>query len=107
SRRHPFPWASRRPGSRAAATPPSRRSTVSLLWGDQVRIGVAPNRLIAAGYQRGVNPRLVRRDIVEVEPGNSGPGWQAAIEAVPAALAPFRAAKTERSVLLSKCFVRA
>jgi len=79
---------------------------VSLLWRDQVRIGVAPNRLIVAGYQRGVNPRLVRRDIVEVEPGNSGPGWQAAIEALPAALAPSRAAKPEVSVILSNCFVR-
>lgn len=79
---------------------------MSLLWRDQVRVGVAPNRLIVAGYQRGVNPRLVRRDIIEVEPADAAPGWQAAIDALPAALAPSRAGKPEVSIILSNCFVR-
>jgi len=79
---------------------------VSLLWRDQIRIGVAPNRLILAGYRRGVNPRLVRRDIIEVQPVDGTPGWQAAIDALPQALAPSRAAKPEVSIILSNCFVR-
>jgi len=79
---------------------------VSLLWRDQVRVGIAPNRLILAGYQRGVNPRLVRRDIIEVQPADTGSAWQASIDALPEALAPSRAAKPEVSIILSNCFVR-
>jgi hypothetical protein len=79
---------------------------VSLLWRDQVRIGVAPNRLILAGYRRGVNPRLVRRDLIEVQPVDGAPAWQAAIDALPEALAPSRAGKPEVSIILSNCFVR-
>ncbi len=79
---------------------------VSLLWRDQVRIGVAPDRLIVAGYQRGVNPRLVRKDIIEVQPQDAAPGWQAAIDALPEALAPSRARKPEVSIVLSNCLVR-
>jgi hypothetical protein len=79
---------------------------VSLLWRDQVRVGVAPNRLILAGYQRGVNPRLVRRDVIEVQPADTGSAWQAAIDVLPEALAPSRAAKPEVSIILSNCFVR-
>jgi len=79
---------------------------VSLLWRDQVRVGVAPNRLILAGYRRGVNPRLARRDIIEVQPADGAPGWQAAIDALPEALAPSRAGKPEVSIILSNCLVR-
>jgi hypothetical protein len=79
---------------------------VSLFWRDQVRIGVAPDRLILAGYQRGVNPRLVRSDIIEVQPNDAAPGWQGAIDALPAALAASRAGKPEVSIILSNCFVR-
>jgi hypothetical protein len=78
---------------------------VSLLWRDQVRIGVAPDRLVLAGYQRGVNPRLVRRDIIEVRPNDAAPGWQSAIDALPAALATWRSGKPEVSIILSNCFV--
>ena len=79
---------------------------MSLLWRDQVRVGVAPNQLILAGYQRGVNPRLVRRDLIEVQPVDGAPAWQAAIDALPEALAPSRAGKPEVSIILSNCFVR-
>ena len=79
---------------------------MSLLWRDQVRVGVAPNRLILAGYRRGVNPRLARRAIIEVQPADGAPGWQAAIDALPEALAPSRAGKPEVSIILSNCLVR-
>jgi hypothetical protein len=79
---------------------------LSLLWRDQVRIGVAPDRLIVAGYQRGVNPRLVRREILEVPPNDAAPAWQAAVDAVPDALASSRAGRPEVSIVLSNCFVR-
>src|ERR1700752_1678260 len=86
--------------------PRARRPILSLLWRDQVRIGVAPDRLIVAGYQRGVNPRLVRREILEVPPNDAGPAWQAAVDAVPDALASSRAGRPEVSIVLSNCFVR-
>jgi len=59
------------------------------LWRDQVRIGLGPDRLIFAGYRRGVHPRLVRKDIIDVRPDAAQPYWQAAIDALPAALAAF------------------
>ena len=83
-----------------------RGSIVSLLWRDQVRIGLGPDRLIFAGYQRGVHPRLVRKDIIEVRPDAAQLYWQAAIDAVPAALAAYSAGKPDVTVVLSNCFVR-
>jgi len=79
---------------------------VSLLWRDQVRIGLGPDRLIFAGYQRGVHPRLVRKDIIEVHPDSAQLYWQAAIDALPAALAAFSPGKPDVTVVLSNCFVR-
>lgn len=78
---------------------------MSLLWRDQVRIGLGPDRLIFAGYRRGVHPRLVRRDIIEVPPDDASP-WQAALDALPAALAAPGRGKPEVTVVLSNCFVR-
>lgn len=76
------------------------------LWRDQVRIGLGPDRLIFAGYRRGVHPRLVRKDIIAVHPDDAQPFWQAAIDALPAALAASGPEKPEVTVVLSNCFVR-
>ena len=76
------------------------------LWRDQVRIGLGPDRLVFAGYGRGVNPRLVRKNIIEVQPDDAQPYWQAAIDALPAALAASGHEKPEVTVVLSNCFVR-
>jgi hypothetical protein len=78
---------------------------VSLLWRDQVRIGLGPDRLIFAGYRRGVHPRLVRKDIIEVHPDGAQPCWQAAIDALPAALAASGPGKPEVTVVLSNGLV--
>lgn len=79
---------------------------MSLLWSDQVRLGVGRDRLVLAGYQRGVHPRLVRKDIIRVPAREDVPGWQAPIDALPAALAASGSMKPEVSVVLSNCFVR-
>ena len=79
---------------------------MSLLWRDQVRVGLAPDRLILAGYQRGVHPRLVRKSIIEVHPDDAQLYWQPAIDALPAALKAFGTAKPDVTVVLSNCFVR-
>jgi hypothetical protein len=79
---------------------------VSLLWSDHVRLGVGRDRLVLAGYQRGVHPRLVRKDIIRVQARDDARAWQAPIDALPAALAASGSTKPEVSVVLSNCFVR-
>jgi len=79
---------------------------VSLLWRDQVRLGVGPDRLVVAAYRRGVHPRLVRKDIVRVDAAESAEAWRAALEAVPAALGASATQRPDVSVVLSNVFVR-
>lgn len=79
---------------------------MSLLWRDQVRIGLGPDRLIFAGYRRGVHTRLVRKDIIEIHPDADQLYWRAAIDALPAALAAYGPGKPDVTVVLSNCFVR-
>jgi hypothetical protein len=79
---------------------------VSPLWRDQLRIAVCPDRLVIAGYRRGLRPRLERAEIVPVPPPGEGPSWRAAVDALPAALAASAAARPEVTVILSNHFVR-
>lgn len=78
---------------------------MSLLWRDQVRLGVGPDRLVVAAYRRGVHPRLVRKDILRVEPAESE-SWRASVEAIPPALTTSATQRPDVSVVLSNTFVR-
>ena len=79
---------------------------MSPLWRDQLRIAVCPDRLVIAGYRRGLRPRLERAEIVPVNAAREGPAWRAAVDALPAALAQSAAARPEVTVILSNHFVR-
>lgn len=82
---------------------------MSLLWRDQVRLGVGPDRLVLAAYRRGVHPRLVRKDILRVDAADAADAavpWQAAIDAVPSSLAGLATQRPDVSVVLSNMFVR-
>jgi hypothetical protein len=76
------------------------------LWRDQVRLGVGPDRLVLAAYRRGVHPRLVRKDILRVEPGDAAEGWRPALDAIPSTLAASPTQRPDVSVVLSNMFVR-
>jgi hypothetical protein len=70
----------------------------------RLRIGLAPDRIVLAGYGGGLKPRLERAEATTVEPRPGAPRWQAAVEALPAVLesaGPCRA-----TVILSNQFVR-
>jgi len=79
---------------------------VSLLWRDQVRLGVGPDRLVLTAYRRGVHPRLVRKDMVRVDPIDAAEPWRATIDVLPAALVATGASRPDVSVVLSNSFVR-
>ena len=81
---------------------------MSPLWRDQVRIAVCPDRLVIAGYRRGLRPRLERAEVVPVKanPIQGLPAWHAALEALAPALAPSAKAKPEVTMILSNHFVR-
>ena len=81
---------------------------MSPLWRDQLRIAICPDRLVIAGYRRGLRPRLERAEIVPVKPNpiQGVPVWQAVVDALPAALEASSKAKPEVTVILSNHFVR-
>lgn len=75
-------------------------------WRDQLRIGLCPDRLIIAGYRRGLRPALARREVLALEARNEPAGWQGALDALPGALAPSGPGRCNVSVILSNHFVR-
>ena len=81
---------------------------MSLLWRNNVRIGLCPDRLILAGQQRGLRSKQMHRDIIGVDGAADGAGanWRAAVEAIPRALEAAEGDKPEVTVVLSNHFVR-
>ncbi|HUF79602.1 MAG TPA: hypothetical protein VMN03_00590 [Burkholderiales bacterium] len=94
---------------------------MSLSWRNQLRIGLSPDRLIFAAYRGGLRPgsrhRIAASGIVAVDAsGAPGPhrrssdqplwNWQAAVDALPSALAAAAPGKPQATVILSNHFVR-
>jgi hypothetical protein len=71
---------------------------------ERLRIGLGSNWLTVAGYRRSLRSKPIRREVIPVEPSSAAASWQAAVDALPAALA--RAGKAEVTVVLSNHFVR-
>ena len=68
----------------------------------QVRIGLCPHQLVVAQASGGWRPAAPQKRIIAVEPKQDSAGWHAAVDALPAALAPGAAV----TVVLSNHFVR-
>jgi len=85
---------------------------VSFLWRNYTRIGFCADRLIVAGYRRGLRPALSGEHIVAVDARGAtatkapAPHWQAAADALPDAIRQANARKTDVTVILSNQFVR-
>lgn len=79
---------------------------MSPLWNDQLRIGLCPDRLIIAGYRRGLRPRLHQAEVIAVKSAPGAPPWRAAVDALPIALAPLVRDKPQVTVILSNHVVR-
>ena len=80
---------------------------MSPLWRDQLRVALCPDRLIIAGYRRGLRPRLDRTEMVLVSDNETRKNnWKSAVAALPGALAPFVRDKPAVTVILSNHFVR-
>jgi hypothetical protein len=71
---------------------------------ERLRIGLGSSWLTVAGYRRSLRSKPIRREVIPVEPTPATAPWQAAVDALPAALA--RAGKAEVTVVLSNHFVR-
>jgi hypothetical protein len=76
------------------------------LWNDQLRLGVCPDRLVVAAYRRGLRPRLHRAEVVPLTAAAGAPRWRAAVDALPAALAPLVRDRPHVTVILSNHLVR-
>lgn len=86
---------------------------MSPLWRDQLRVALCPDRLVIAGYKRGLRPRLSKTEIVPLfSEGNSfskknkEQRWRPAVDALAAAIAPMVRDKPAVTVILSNHFVR-
>jgi hypothetical protein len=85
----------------------AQRPALRLLWRDHLRIGMGPKWLAVAGYRRGLRPVLAHKEIIAVDHAdNSAPLWQAAVDALPAALAVTGRRGVDVTVVLSNHFVR-
>lgn len=82
------------------------RPALRVLWRDQLRIGLGSKWLALAGYGRGLRPALTRKEVIAVESTEDSASWQAAVDALPAALAPAGRRRTDVTVILSNHFVR-
>src|SRR5688572_27267169 len=69
-----------------------------------MRIGLSPDRLVVASRERGLRAAALRREVIAVEPPRSAANWQAAVDALPSALAGSKGAGV--TVVLSNHFVR-
>jgi hypothetical protein len=74
--------------------------------GDRLRIGLAPGRVVIAGYGRRLHAAPRSAESIDVEPSAGAPRWQAAVNALAAALAQPGAAQCRATVILSGHFVR-
>jgi hypothetical protein len=93
----------------APSTAETRRPERALLrvrWRDQLRIGLGSKWIALAGYGRGFRPSLNRKEIIAVESSEDAASWQAAVDALPAALASQGRRRTDVTVILSNHFVR-
>jgi hypothetical protein len=71
----------------------------------RLRIGVAPDRLLVAAYSGRLHSVLTAAEAIAVNGGDVAP-WRAAVEALPAALAPHASGKSQVSLVLSNHFAR-
>ena len=92
----PSPQEKRRP----------EKPALRVLWRDHLRIGLGSKWLALAGYGRGLRPSLTHKEIVAVESTEDSASWQAAVDALPAALASIGRRRTDVTVILSNHFVR-
>jgi hypothetical protein len=79
---------------------------VSLSWRNELRIGLCPDRLILATYSGRLRRRLAATELVDVNGRDDGAPWQAAVDALPSALASVAAGKPRATVILSSHFMR-
>jgi hypothetical protein len=77
---------------------------VSRLSRSQLRLGLGSKWLTLAGYRAGPRPKLARKEIILVDPSPDALPWQAAVDALPAALSSDT--RAEVTVILSNHFVR-
>ncbi len=100
------------PGHEQPLTPPTReerraeKPALRVLCRDQLRISLGSKWLALAGYGRGLRPSLTRKEIIAVESAEDSASWQAAVDALPAALASAGRRRTDVTVILSNHFVR-
>ena len=95
------------PTSEPRARKSRRKLRRGILWRDHVRVGLGSKWLGIAGYRKGLRSRLAYKDIVAFAPGSedSAP-WQAAVDALPQALAGIGRSLPAVTVVLSNHFVR-
>ncbi len=73
----------------------------------RVRIALSPRRALAAAFSAGLRPRLLDQRAIECARRTDGePAWEAALEALRAALEALPRARASALVVLSNHFVR-
>lgn len=80
---------------------------MSLLWSDQIRIGLSPRRVELARISRGFRTRTVAGESVrDCQPQAGQEAWAAALDTLDVLLAELPPGRAQVSVVLSNHFVR-
>jgi hypothetical protein len=82
------------------------RETSRRLNAWQLRVGLAPDRLLVAAYRGRLRRALAATETVAVGGGGDLPPWRAAVDALPAVLERHASGKPRTTVVLSSHFVR-
>ena len=98
-------WLERIYSRRVRESGQPRRGVFQRLEARRLRIGLAPDGLLVAAYAGRVRSVLDSAQAVPVS-GGALPAWRAAVEALPAALAPHAPYKPRATVVLSSHFAR-
>lgn len=77
-----------------------------LLQRDRLQVALGSQRIELARYRRGLNSSLVHEEVVSVERTSQAPSWQAALDALPAALARSGTGRPAVTAVISNEFVR-
>ena len=72
----------------------------------RIRVGLAPERIVLAGYSGGLRSSLARAEAIFVEPRPDAVRWQAAIDALPSALGQLEGKGCPVTVILSSQLAR-
>lgn len=79
---------------------------MSRLWRDRLLISLEPGAVALVRVAGRLRPRVITKQVIEVDPAVGQAPWTGAVATLAAALEPLRSARVDATIVLSNHFVR-